>query len=215
MYDLAIERFCGLNEASIYRNPLGGAVTDSSPTTDPPNGAQESLLGEEDMTNRKEVYKLAFEESIRALEDQRDELSGLRQRVVQFLAFTGSATAFLLGSSFDLLKKTPRDGLFYPLVSVGSVAAAISITCVVLLLRPRSTNIGITSSSLVIIASHIESVDAPTSEGRLLRELGYFNGKSAEANDVVLTRMRLVYMLSIGCGALQLLSWTTLVWQRV
>jgi hypothetical protein len=45
------------------------------------------------------LFKVAYEEGKRLVDDQVAELDSMRQRSVQFLAFVGSATSFLVGTS--------------------------------------------------------------------------------------------------------------------
>jgi hypothetical protein len=42
------------------------------------------------------MYKMAYDEAKRLVDDQVAELDGIRQRSVQFLAFIGTGTAFLV-----------------------------------------------------------------------------------------------------------------------
>src|SRR4051794_11682018 len=88
------------------------------------------------------MYKIAFDESVRALKDQVDELSGIRTRLVSFLAFIGAATAFLVGSS---LTRATRDGAFYGLASLGTILLIATIAIVIALLRPGFSNFAATS----------------------------------------------------------------------
>src|SRR5664280_1806938 len=71
------------------------------------------------------LYRIAYEEGKRALDDQVDELNGIRGRAVQFTAFVGSSTAFL--AAVGLRTGPDRSWLFYVLAGVASALSLFAI----------------------------------------------------------------------------------------
>ncbi|OBI82706.1 hypothetical protein A9X00_07095 [Mycobacterium sp. 1245805.9] len=164
-------------------------------------------------TDKTNMYKVAFEESVRALKDQVDELSNIRQRIVSYLAFVGSATAFLVGSSLNA--PGSRDDLFFFLASVGTAFMGITIGCATVLLRPKFTKIGATASAQTIITGTIERQVSPIeSEAHFYRDLAIYNDRAVDKNDGKLKWTQRLYITAITCGALQLTVWIVLVWLR-
>ena len=161
------------------------------------------------------MYKVAFDESVRALEDQADELSGIRQRLVGFMAFVGSATAFLVGSSINpqVSAQGHRDGWFYTLAISGTSLMVISVVLAIFLLWPRLTKLSTTASAKVIIDRNIDRKISPVQNvGQLYRDLALYNDDAVDENDPVMARARKFYFAAVVVGALQLCAWVALVW---
>jgi hypothetical protein len=161
------------------------------------------------------MYKVAFEESVRALEDQVDELSNIRQRLVSYLAFVGAATAFLVGSSLkpQVGSSANRDAWFYALAISGTSLMVVSVVFAILLLWPRLTKLSTTASAKMIIDLHIDRKLSPVKdEGELYRDLALYNDIAVDANDPVLKRARRFYFGAVVLGALQLCVWVALIW---
>src|SRR3954454_17779051 len=86
----------------------------------------------EDATmQRVKMYRVAYKESQRTLDDQADELTGIRTRAVQYLAFIGTATAFLVGAS---LKTFERDTPFYAISITATGLSVLMLVSVILTL---------------------------------------------------------------------------------
>jgi hypothetical protein len=116
-----------------------------------------------------DLYRVAYVESQRTLDDQQDELKGMRDRAVSFTAFVGAATAFLVGTG---LHATNRDVLFYILASLASALSALSIVLLIALLNPsskRKWNYRMSAASL--IDGWIENEVPGPSEAQFLRAL--------------------------------------------
>jgi hypothetical protein len=181
-----------------------------TPATSAPQGGQN--LPAHVYDQKAEMYKVAFEESVRALKDQVEELSAIRQRLVQYLAFVGAATAFLVGSG---LHAVTRDGMFRALVSGGTALMLITIVCMIVLLWPTFSKFGATSSAQKIIYEMIEPKISPVrSEGELYHDLAIYNDQAADENETILKKARALYVAAIISGALQLTVWIVLVWLR-
>lgn len=161
------------------------------------------------------MYKVAFDESVRALEDQTDELSNIRQRLVGYLAFVGSATAFLVGSSINpqVSAGGHRSAWFYGLATTGTSLMVLSVGLAICLLWPRLTKLSTTASAKVIIDSNIDRKLSPVQNvGELYRDLALYNDDAVDANDPVMGRARRFYFGAVVVGALQLCAWVALVW---
>jgi hypothetical protein len=162
------------------------------------------------------LYRVAYDESVNALKTQSDELSGMRQRLVSFLAFVGSATAFLAGSGLTATQSTAtqsghRSVLFYGVAAVASLLMLAVITYTVNILRPKSAKIIRAASAYKIVEGHIET-DIPTNEGHLLRNLALRNDEAVQANRSVLVKLRRDYITAIALGSIELLALIGLVW---
>lgn len=117
------------------------------------------------------MLKVAYEEGLRIIEDQVAELDSMRQRSVQFLAFVGSATAFLAGSGLG--GTYDRGPAFFVLAGLASLVSAIAIALasfVLLSLVPRrsgSTDREQTTQETALGSDPSESpVPPPAASGR-------------------------------------------------
>lgn len=166
---------------------------------------------EDFLEKNKALYRVAYDESVAAINDQIDELNSMRQRLVQYLAFIGAATAFLTGSSLTATTSAPRSAGFYAIAGAAT-ALIIGVICLtVAILAPASSRMATSSSAYAIVEGHIE-VDIPTNEGHLLRNLALLNDQAVDDNTGVLNRLRIQYVAAIAMGALQLALLLALVW---
>jgi hypothetical protein len=178
------------------------------------------------------LYRIAFEEGRRLLDDQLDELNAMRGRAVQYLAFVGTASAFLVGTG---LHGSHRDGLFYAVAGVGTALSLVTVglaTLVLLAVWPSGSQqddggAGGTErdSGLRIMQWKFRLHPAPLvnwiepdlrkpNEADLLRALALREQQMYAFNKGNLDTLRLNYVLLIGCGAVQLIIWGTLAWLR-
>src|SRR5688572_27166118 len=104
-----------------------------------PNATQRQWVepSAEAIAKHEDLYEITYSEATRTLDDQAAEVSNARTRAVQFLAFVGAATAFLLGTA--ITGATQRDAVFYGLAIAGSALALAGIACVAALLNPWQT----------------------------------------------------------------------------
>lgn len=157
-----------------------------------------------------DLYRIAYEQSVRALDDQLDELSGVRGRASAYMAFVGSATAFLVGTG---LKATHRDGWFYLLALAASVASLFALYELGQLLRPVK-EWSLRMSATIIIEKWIESeVPGPTVVD-LVRALALRQDEARVTNDLVLGKVRKRYLKVVVSGGLGIVLWSALVWAR-
>jgi hypothetical protein len=165
--------------------------------------------------DQPDLYKLAYEEGKRALEDQLAELDTMRQRSVQFLAFVGSASAFLVGTS---LKATDRSLAFYILAVTASIATLLTVAlCLALLTASRLPRArGVEEWSLNLSPSAlikwIEPDVRPPRESDFYRALAERYDQMTSDNLPGLNRMRHRYVLFLGGAVMQLTLWLALAW---
>ena len=176
----------------------------------------------ETLASNAPMYRVAYTESIDALKDQVDELNGIRTRLVAYLGFVGSATAFLAGSILGSTRFTgvvnnrvatviDRSVGFYAIAGLATALLLAAIVLTVVILAPRGTKMFRNASAYEIIAGHIE-VDIPTNEGLLLRNLALLNDKDFKSNRKVLAKIRRKYVVTVALGAVQLALLVCLVW---
>ncbi len=155
-----------------------------------------------------EMYKIAYDESKRTLEDQIDELNGIRTRAVAYLAFVGTGTAFLVGASLRTLN---RDDTFYLLASIGTALLVLTLVAVILVLAPWP-RWEYRLSGRILIRDWIEHEVPPANEVHLMRALTLRADEMRSHNEQLLGKIRLLYVLEIALGTLQLSLWVTLAW---
>lgn len=161
-------------------------------------------------TSDADMYRVAYEESQRTLDDQQDELKGMRDRAVQFTAFVGAATAFLVGTG---LHTTTKDALFYTLAGIASGLSAALIVLLFILLMPsrkRLWHYRLSAGSL--INGWIEAEVPPPNEAALVRAIAIKNDEMHRDNERLLGYLRKIYLYLIAIGAAQLTVWAALVW---
>lgn len=168
--------------------------------------------------DRVSLYRVAYEESQRALDDQASELDGMRQRATQFLAFVGSATAFLVAAG---LKAPTRDGTFFVLAglaTVTSIATVILAVAILLLVRPSLRHFGRFNWAFRLSAKRlvgwIEPEVGGPDEPDFLRAVALRQDGMRECNETNLVMIRYYYAGVIALGLLQVLFWAALVWAR-
>jgi hypothetical protein len=156
------------------------------------------------------LYKIAYENSQRSLDDQVEELNGVRQRVGQYIAFVGSATAFLVGAG---VRSPARDWVFYSLAGVATFVSicAIILTCLVLLPVKRWEY---RLSTQDLIDGWIETDVPPPSEAHVVRYLGELYDEMRTSNDTALAYLRRFYVAAVATGSLQIVLWACLAWAR-
>lgn len=158
-----------------------------------------------------ELYKIAMDEGRRALDDQLDELSGIRNRAVQFNAFVGAATAFLAGVGLRTGTNI-RDALFFGLAGTASLVSLAALACLALVIAPRRKAVFETRSSPGVILGWIDNdVPRPT-EAAMLRGLAkQYEGRRSR-NEVVLGHLRRLYVWTILLGGFAVLAWGVVAW---
>jgi hypothetical protein len=164
------------------------------------------------------MYKIAYEEGKRLVDDQLAELDGMRQRSVQFLAFVGSATAFLVGTSLGRVGTSP--GLAYGIVAlvlaiVASLAAAVAIVLVVFILLALSKKGRIKFEFRLSPAVLVEMIDPEVpqkEEAAFMRRLALDYGEMHDTNETSIIKLRKCYTAFIALGFSQLVLWAIVAW---
>jgi hypothetical protein len=156
------------------------------------------------------MYKIAYQEGQRTLDDQQDELNRIRDRSVQFTAFIGAATAFLVGTG---LSATSKDALYYGLASAASALTAILILLLFNLLTPTNRHSWkYQVSTEYMIKQWIEADVPQLDEAALLREMALRYDTWHRDNEVTLSSIRRSYRWLIATGSAQVTVWAALVW---
>lgn len=181
------------------------------------------------------LYRIAYEQSLRALDDQVDELSGIRARAVQYTAFVGAATGFLIGVG---LSAPDRNTGFYILAGSASFVMLVGLAALALLLVSRSlyqrTDISRDDSSVrqakrrvrflarnswqsqmsasILIDQWIEKDVPGPDEAALLGEVARRYDRAAERNDGTLEKARRQYTVVVMAEGVALVAWAAMVW---
>jgi hypothetical protein len=180
--------------------------------------ARQSRAAQNPTDESAKLYKIAFDESVRTLKQQNEELSAIRQRLVQFLAFVGTATAFLIGTSLrpeEGSTAVTRGPEFLPLCSAGTVAMVVTLGLTLVLLYPRTTPLTVVSSAREILDGIHRDVSPTDTEAHLLHDLAWYYDGYVKENAAILAKARWYYFSAIGAGVLQLSIWTALIWTQV
>jgi hypothetical protein len=184
----------------------------------PPVGELESRNA---IDGREEMYKVAYAESQRSIDDQTDELKGMRDRAVSFTTFVGAATAFLVGTGLQAVHKDPA---FYTLAIIASALSALWILLLIILLNPKDW--GYRRSPRTLISDWIEidvprpgeitpiRVPPPPTTANFFRWLAIENDETMRANKAVLKSVRKYYQRLIIAGSAQVTVWAVLVWLK-
>jgi hypothetical protein len=166
------------------------------------------------------MYRIAYQEGQRALDDQQDELNRMRDRAVAFTAFVGAATAFLVGAG---LTNVHRDGSFYALASIATVFSLGMIFLLSVLLNPFQRKLQDPSkgkywnyrlSTKTLMEDWIERDVPPSSEGEFIRWLADLYDDMRVANEKLLGPLRFSYWGVVTSGVLQVVLWAALVWAK-
>jgi hypothetical protein len=185
--------------------PTGSLQPRSEPTRSSPAKSR-IVAGQEDL------YRIAYEESQRTLDDQQDELKSMRDRAVTFMAFVGAAAAFLIGTG---LQVKHRDAGFYSLAIIASALSALSIALLIALLNPstkKKWDYRLSAKSL--ISGWIETEVPVPSEAHFLRALATKYDDMRAVNEILLDSLRTWYRWLIVSGSAQLTVWAILVWWK-
>lgn len=178
---------------------------------------------------RAAQLKDAYEEGKRAVDDQMAELDSMRQRSVQFLAFVGSATAFLVGTGLAATSAatqsgTPRDGWFYFFAITASVLSLVMILLVLAVLLsivrhpdgPKSklgrAHFDFRNSSRTLVEDWIDPPSQRMDEARYFRNLAITYDQKYEENEPFLSSIRVTYAWFLSVGTAQLVLWSVVVW---
>jgi|SRR5580698_1605493 hypothetical protein len=164
------------------------------------------------VADQADLYEIAYAESQRTLDDQQDELKGMRDRAVSFTAFVGAATAFLVGTG---LQVKHRDAGFYTIAIIASVLSSLSIALLIALLNPstrKKWDYRLSAKSL--ISGWIETEVPVPSVAHFLRALATKYDDMRATNEILLSSLRTWYRWLIISGSAQVTVWAILVWWK-
>lgn len=151
----------------------------------------------------------------------------MRGRAINYLAFVGAGTAFLVGGATR--SSVDRDGWFYMLATLSTVLSLATLGAVLLVLGSwgsirnrgskdqRSGRRGEWRGRLhadVIIEHYINSVVPTPTQAQLYRRLAQDLDGARSDNEAYLSVTRYWYRVVLVLGIFQLLAWTWLVWAR-
>lgn len=177
------------------------------------------------------LAKIVYDEALRLLEGQRDELTNVRNRTVGYLALVATATSFLVGTG---LKGAPRTAQFWVPAGVGTVLFTTTLLLGLQVLVGRVRNpppegharllrfwSGWSTPELTLYLSPTvlsEVVSTPSRFGGQQGEAGLLHAlarqveKHHDTNEVVVGRLKDAYVRCVALGFLQLLVWGAIVW---
>lgn len=161
------------------------------------------------------MLRIAIDEGKRLLDDQVAELDGMRQRTVQFLAFVGSATAFLVGAG---LSSGTRDFTFTVLAVSGAIFF-ILVLCLALSVLQGVTpwkkkggkatwNFRLNPAKLAV---YLEYDIGRPDEAQFLDEAVRLLQENADKNEQHLKDLRRTYWTFLVAASLQILLWVVIV----
>ena len=154
-----------------------------------------------------EMYRVAYVEGQRALDDQREELNGLRERAATFVGFVGAAIGFLVGTAAGV--RADHDVLDVVVLTVASLVSLAMVSAVTVLLIPRA-GWSFRLSSQILVDEWIEGDGDRPSEADFLRALAKrYDGMRVE-NEQRLRSLRSSYVAVVISGSVAVLSWSLL-----
>lgn len=181
---------------------------------------------------RLAMQRVAYAEGQRLVDDQLAELDALRQRTVQVLAFVGSATSFLVGTTLstrELSVGAQVVGTIAALLSIGSLLLA----CVILLAAvdrapaslvdgsvpskkwfPRPATWNFRMDPKVLVDGWIDAprVSGPLTEVAFYKALALRYSSMAAENTPILARVRMCFVFFVAVTTIQVVVWAGLAW---
>lgn len=130
--------------------------------------------------------RMSYDESMRVLSQQRDDLERLRARVVTLISVASVASGLLGGFLAD--KAPSRAPWFY----AGLVSVGVLVVCVCVILFPHRTIFE--NDPRVIVYDY---VDQGYDLNATLRWWSIYNGDNAETNKLVLDRLAWFYTVAV------------------
>ena len=180
--------------------------------------------------NFTDVYKVGFEEGKRAVDAQLGELEAIRSRSMVFLAFTGAATSFLIGTSLGASKVS---FFFFALAIPATILWLLAlILCLTVLIAPtKATDLlspwkwwpkpqsmvmqwqfRMNPLSITIRPNPTSGNSRPGSEADIFQALAVALDRMRQHNDDKMQLIRRRYWLFVITATFQLMLWTVLAW---
>jgi hypothetical protein len=162
--------------------------------------------------SHEELYKVAYQEAQRALDDQLSEINTVRDRSVQFTLFVGATTGFLVGAG---LQSAHRDMAFYTLASIATALSAAFIGLLMAVLGPSTSKLWhYRVSARSLISGWIETEIPLPNDASFFRRLAQQYDDWHVENEKFIRNIRRGYRWLIIVGAVQLSLWVVLVWAK-
>lgn len=168
------------------------------------------------------TFELARQEELRLLELQRTQVDNIRTRTAQYLAFVGSASAFMAGSG---LRAVDRDGWFYLAAGTATALSALSVALGCALFGNINPAKVLKKSKRRLVwawgskggghaLAHARSQVPVVSASDLAQKLAdrYQTARRLNADKLLVVQQTFVWFLV--AGSVQLLAWTIVVWTR-
>ncbi|HEX8050685.1 MAG TPA: hypothetical protein VF504_04390 [Solirubrobacterales bacterium] len=143
------------------------------------------------------LYRVAYEEAVRALAEQQAEIDSFRSRAGLLLSSTAITTSFLGAQSFDGGSFTATSWL-----ALAAFAGVAAISLAILLPRPWE----VTTNPREVIEPYIRRED-PTPIDELHRELSFHMHNSYAENRLGLQRFTLFLQIASALSALEIVFW--------
>lgn len=157
---------------------------------------------------RTDMYRLAYDQGLRSLADQASEIDGMRTRAISYMAFVGTATAFLVTST---LRSTSPGTPFYVAAALGTVSFLVAIILLARLIHP-GIKFTLKINPRYIVEDWIDRDIPAPSEAAILRGLSGWFACYIEKNETGLDKLRFRFNGLIISASVGLLLWIFAVW---
>lgn len=154
-------------------------------------------------THSQDLYRLAIEEGIRAVQQQEAELGRIRDRTINLLGLVATATAFFVGAALQSDTRGPR---FYLPLGLGTALFLALAYCSWDLLKPVEHWKAKVSSTVLIE----DFASRPAAESYAL--LASFYTSAKDSNDAKLNPLRNKLRTAVALSGAVVLAWIALVW---
>ncbi|MGC5224222.1 hypothetical protein ACPW96_16775 [Micromonospora sp. DT81.3] len=159
--------------------------------------------------DRVEWVQLSYEAGLETLKAQREELNGMRTRALAFVAFSATATAFLVGAGLG--SGVTRDAAFFVLTGLGTLCFALLAVLLVSAVVPW------VRFQFILIPSDLMdwmegNKPAPDRLIALRRLATHTVPEMISANEVGLSKIRRRYRATLIVALLTLAIWVSVVW---
>ena len=159
-------------------------------------------------------YRLAYEASLRAVEDQAAVLEGLRARAGTIFAATALVTSFLGGQALTRIERGGKLPPFQPLSFTGGAFLAFIFLALMtfIILWPYRVRFSLSAAQILAIADE-RADDRPVSQREAHRELALRHEAMYDFNA---TRVRLLFWcfrLAIVCLVGEVAAWLVVIYR--
>ena len=153
-------------------------------------------------------YELAYEASIRAIENQGASVESLRSRAGTILAATALVTSFFGGQAFTRAESSPLHLLSYTAAALGSFIAVSLLSLTILL--PFRLRFSL-SAGVILSFFEDEAEDSPVGAAETLREVALQYESMYELNARQIRVLVVCFRLAIACVVGEVGFWLTVL----